>query len=59
MKLEEMIKILKSDKYAKMVTDIGIEKDLAVLPGFFKLVFQSFQLEKQNQNPKHKIFIRF
>ena len=57
-----MIKILKSDKYAEMVTDIGIEKDLAVLPGFFKLVFQSFQLEKQNlkhQNPKHKIFIRF
>lgn len=57
-----MIKVLKSDKYAKMVTDIGIEKDLAVLPGFFKLVFQSFQLEKQNlkhQNPKHKIFIRF
>ena len=38
-----MIKILKSDKYAKM----GIEKELSVLPGFFKLVFESFQLEKQ------------
>ena len=41
LKLEEMIKILKSQKHAKMVTDMGIEKELTISPDC-----QTFQLKK-------------
>ena len=57
LKLEEMIKILKSQKHAKMVTDMGIEKELTISPDC-----QTFQLKKQNlkhQNSKHKFLLNF
>ena len=55
-----MIKILKHEKYAKMVTDMGIEKALTISPGVFQTCISVFSTEKaKSETSKSQTFIKF